>query len=138
MTTLTTTTLQTTQHILDSFTRGDIPAILATNAPNVQWIHPGDPGIVPFAGTFNNIEGAVQFFQGIGQSVQVTAFEPRSFREEGNVIHAEVRIAGVGLATGKTYENVVEMAFTYNDDGQLVRYEAFVDPTSLENALRLN
>lgn len=126
----------TTQHILQSFAQGDIPAILATNAPNVEWIHPGDPSIVPFAGTFKGIDGAVGFFTGIGQSVQVTAFEPRGFSESGNVVRAEVYLAGTGITTGKTYDNVIDMAFTYNTDGQLARYEAFVDPTNLENALR--
>jgi ketosteroid isomerase-like protein len=126
----------TTQHILNSFAQGDIPAILAVNAPNVEWVHPGDASIVPFAGTFKNIDGAIGFFTGIGQSVRVTAFEPRGFSESGNVVHAEVYIAGTGIATGKTYENVVDMAFTYNNEGQLARYEAFVDPTNLENALR--
>ncbi len=119
-----------------AFGRGDVPSILATLAPNCSWTHPGNPAIVPFAGTFEGPEAIGQkFFAVIPTAVEITEFLPSLVGEEGNTVVTSVEIKGKGLATGKPYANTVEMRWTFGDNGKVVRYEALVDPAALEAAL---
>ncbi len=118
----------------DYFLQGDIPAILAICAEKVVWAHSGNPSIVPFAGMFEGISGSVRFFEAVGSSVQITSFEPHSFRAEGNTVTNQVNIRGMVPASGKTYDNPVRVTWTFDDEGRISRYETFGDMSSLENA----
>ena len=44
-----------------AFQRGDIPAILNMFDNNVEWIEPGDPRSIPFAGRGKGKSSAAEF-----------------------------------------------------------------------------
>lgn len=122
-----------------AFGRGDIPAILATFAPDCVWIHPGNPDIIPFAGTFRGAEEIKEkFFGVIPTVVQLIEFVPSIVGEEGNTVIASIHIKGKVLTTGKAYESIGEMRWTLNDAGLVTEHKAIVDVSSLEAAFTPN
>lgn len=128
--------IKTVQMNYAAFGQGNIPAILATLTDDCTWTHPGNPAIVPFAGTFRGkADIGNKFFAMIPTAVEITVFEPRDFREEGNTVITPVYIKGKGLATGKEYDNLVEMRWTFDAAGKVTAYQAIVDPSALEMAL---
>lgn len=128
--------VQTVMNNYAAFGKGDIPAILATLAPNCTWYHAGNPAIVPFAGTFTGSEEiASKFFASIPTAVEVTGFEPSLVGEEGSTVVTSVKIQGKGIASGKTYESINEMRWTFDAAGKVVRYENIFDPAALEAVL---
>lgn len=128
--------VQTVMGNYAAFGKGDIPAILATLAPNCSWYHAGNPAIVPFAGTFNGpAEVGSKFFAIIPTAVQILGFEPSLKAEEGNTVITAVKIKGQGVTTGKSYENTVEMRWTFDATGKVTKYENLFDPAALEAAL---
>lgn len=116
------------------FGQGDIPGILSTLADNATWIHPGNPNIVAYAGTFTGPAGAGQFFDRVGRTTRIDVFQPSDFQESGNMVSNKVHIQGIILATGKSY--VSDVLFTWNFDaaGKVARWEASGDVSSLEAA----
>ena len=128
--------VQTVMGNYAAFGKGDVPAILSTLAPNCTWYHAGNPAIVPFAGSFTGPqEIGSKFFAMIPTAVQITTFEPSLQSEEGNVVVTSVHIKGKGVATGKEYENTVEMRWTFDAAGKVVDYKNIFDPAGLEGAL---
>ena len=125
------------QTVMDNYARfgqGDVPGILTTLADNVVWIHPGNPELVSFAGTYNGPAGVGQFFEKVGASVQFLTFQPSNFREEGNRVINDCHIEGKVLATGKTYVSDVVFTWTFGPDGKALRWEATGDISGLEAA----
>lgn len=119
-----------------AFGRGDVPSILATLAPDCSWSHPGNPSIIPFAGTFRGpAEIGSKFFAAIPTAVQITEFLPMLTFDNGKTVVHTVKIKGKGIATGKWYENTAEMKAIFNDAGLIEKYEIMVDPSGLEAAL---
>lgn len=128
--------VQTVMNNYAAFSKGDIPAIISTLAPDCSWYHVGNPSIVPFAGTFKGPEAiAAKFFTVIPTVLEVTAFEPAIVEEKGNVVVASVRIEGKSIATGKTFGATSEMRWTFDNAGKVVKYENTFDPAGLEAAL---
>lgn len=128
--------VQTVMNNYAAFGKGDIPAILSTLAPNCTWYHAGNPAIVPFAGELVGPDAvASNFFALIPTAVEITGFEPSIVGEEGNTVISSVKIQGKAVKTGKTYENTVEMRWTFDTAGKVVDYKNLFDPAALEAAL---
>ena len=129
------TNAQTVMNNYVAFGKGDIPAILATLAPNCSWYHAGNPAKVPFAGTFNgSTEIGSKFFAVIPTSVQITGFEPSLVGEMNNTVFTSVKIQGTAINTGKAYENTVVMCWTFDANGKVTKYESLFDPAAIETA----
>lgn len=124
----------TVQNDFAAFGKGDIQTIVNSTTDAVVWRHAGNPGIVPFAGTFNGHEGVGRFFQNVGSSVNITVFDPQNFVENGNTVTTTVNIKGTVLATGKEYNNTVDMVFTFDASGKVTNWEAKGDVSDLESA----
>lgn len=124
----------TVQNDFAAFGRGDIATIIRSTTENIVWKHAGNPDIVAFAGTFNGHEGVGRFFQQVGSSVNITVFEPQNFVENGNTVTSTVKITGTVLATGKEYNNTIDMVFTFDAAGMVTNWEAKGDVTDLEAA----
>ncbi|OWY21766.1 nuclear transport factor 2 family protein [Sphingobacteriales bacterium UPWRP_1] len=127
---------QTVMNNYAAFGKGDIAAILATLAPDCEWTHPGNPAIVPFAGTFRGAdEIGKEFFGAIPSAIQITEFSPSLAGEDGNTVITSVFIKGKAVSTGKEYENTAEMRWTFNSAGMVTKYNVIVDTAALEAAL---
>ncbi len=65
-----------------AFGRGDVPGLIAMLTDDVQWEAPGE-GLM-LSGKYRGRDGAAQFFQKLGQSLEMLAFEPREFVAQGD------------------------------------------------------
>jgi ketosteroid isomerase-like protein len=83
------------------FLRGDVAAILAGLADNVEWITPGEG--VPTEGVRHGKAEVMKFFQLVAESWNFTAFEPRDYVATGDTVVAIGSYAGTARGTGKSF-----------------------------------
>jgi ketosteroid isomerase-like protein len=128
----------TTRMAYESFLAGDVNGILQGLSDNIVWVHAGDPGKLPFAGTFKGKDQVMKFFQAIGNSVEVLKFEPYDFKQSGNAVTNKIRISGKVLKTGVVVNNMTSIKWTFDNQGKVVKWEASGDMRELEAALSMS
>lgn len=126
-----TSNLETTQAIYACFGQGDIPGIISKLRDDVEWVHYANPPIVPFGGTRNGHYGALDFFQAVGQNIQISVFEPSNFRVEGNRVINDIYYEATVIATGEQYSSDETFHWTFDGDGKAVRWECTGDKAKL-------
>lgn len=65
--------------LYDAYLRADLDTILNGMSPDATWALVGRQEDVPFAGLRHGKTGASDFFRIMGETVDVSAFEPREF-----------------------------------------------------------
>jgi ketosteroid isomerase-like protein len=96
--------IATVQRMYEALGRGDIDAIVAEVADDVDWISvtPNGSPSVPWYGSYQGRSEVPRFFKEIGTNVQITEFSPLSFTSnETDVMVALVWGITVN-ATGKS------------------------------------
>lgn len=117
-----------------AFGRGDLPAMMALFADDIEWII-GSEGL-PLSGTFRGHAGVSEFFQKLTSLVELQAFEPREFIADGN------RVIVVGWerarvkATGRTLENHWVMAWTLGN-GKVTNFREYSDTLAWARAYEI-
>lgn len=128
------TNLAIVQAGLDAFSRGDIPAVLDMCSDNVDVVFTG-PSTIPFAGRWTGKARVTEYFQRIGDSVDVTKWQPTHHVATGD------RVASFGLmslrakATGKT---VVDSPWALDltvGNGTITAWQVYLDTAATEKAL---
>lgn len=118
-----------------AFGRGDIPGVLATFDPNIEWepLIGADPSIVPMAGKRRGVDAVAGFFKTLGETLVFDQFEPREYIAEGD------QVACIGMykarvpKTGGTVTSSWAMVFTIRN-GRIVRFREFTDSAQLNRA----
>lgn len=128
------TSIDKVLELFELFGKGDLPAILAMCSDDVDWLHGGNPGAIPFAKPFHGKEGVAGFFTAIGQSIQVTNLVPSNFRVEGNEVHHDFHVEATVISTGKSYAADVEYIWTFDQAGKICRHRSPGDYTQAELA----
>lgn len=106
----------------EAFGRGDIEAVIATNAPDAVWvIHSSSSA--PFAGEHKGHESIGAIFQAIGESVDITLFDMRPIAAEGDIVVATGDQSYTVKKTGKTVSGPLAHVFTFDAAGKLIRFE---------------
>lgn len=77
--------LGTVQRLYAAFGQGDLPAILETLDPEVDWKYHG-PSAIPFAGHFHGRAEMAGFFQRVAESTEIHAFDFKEFVERGDTV----------------------------------------------------
>ncbi|HXV96797.1 MAG TPA: nuclear transport factor 2 family protein [Anaerolineae bacterium] len=127
--------IQVIHTLYTAFGQGDMPAILNTLSPDVDWLFVGQPKDVPFAGHRHGHEQMIEFFVTIGQTLDVLAFEPREIMAfDDNVLvlghsHARVKLAD------RLFDSDWAHLFTLHD-GKIVRMREFYDTATMAAAYR--
>ncbi len=105
------TNTQIVQKLYENFGKRDVPAILDMLTDDVVfddnaalWID-GKPNIVPFAGKYTGKSNIPGFFQKMGETTEITKFEPVKYFENGNHVIALVNLAGRFKTDGTSGEN---------------------------------
>lgn len=78
--------LQTIHDVYAAFGRSDVPGVVAMLTDDVRWSTPGPPDIIPYAGTRTGPAQVAEYFQAFGGAVQTTAFEPRRFLADAELV----------------------------------------------------
>src|SRR6476659_24867 len=118
--------VQVIRDVFDAFGRGDPASIVASVSPDVYWCHPGGPE-VPYAGGYRGREGVSQFFARIGQSVEVTRWEPKHVLAAGrDEVVATGAWSGIAKPTGRTFASDWGMVFGLRD-GRITSFRVVED-----------
>ena len=116
--------VQTVRGAYEAFARGDIPAVLGTLDPGVEWTDPGG-GNSP-SGTYTGHDAVTsEVFAPIQSNFDEYSVEPSEFSDEGDRVVVKGRFKGKnknGAELDTGFEHVFEMS-----DGKVVRFENKVD-----------
>lgn len=131
---MTTTTTDHRSTVLDmyaAFGRGDMDALLAGIADEVDWgLDPESPIVasVPWlARVTTKAAVASGYFAGVARDLEWHAFEPLAVAQDGDQVVSALRVHFTVRATGRTVDVVEAHHFTFGDDGRIVRYRLITD-----------
>jgi uncharacterized protein len=120
------TKLEIVKACFTAFQRGDIDAIQKMSDENVEWIEPGDPAAIPFAGHGKTKYSQAEFFRIVGETSDMLKFEPQQYVTSGNHVVAlgfwELRVK----ATEKVVRSDWAVDFTVQN-GKVTRWQAYYD-----------
>lgn len=119
------TALDVVREAYDAFGRGDIAALTALIAPEVDW-ECVVPAHWPYAGRRRTPQQVAHFFTDLSQAEDVQAFEPREFLEAGEHVTVLGWERTTAVETQKTYESQWVQVFTVKE-GKITRWRHFFD-----------
>jgi ketosteroid isomerase-like protein len=93
--------IEAVQRLYAGYGRGDIDAVLAELADDVDWAAEAASTSVPWYGNYRGKGEVPQFFKEIGSNVEITEFTLISFTSNETDVVATVRWAYTVNATGK-------------------------------------
>jgi ketosteroid isomerase-like protein len=94
--------IESVQRIYEAVGRGDVEAILAEVADDVDWAPEAASTSVPWYGSHSGKDGVSRFFQEIGSNIAISDFTPLSFTSNDTDVVATIRWAYTVNATGKS------------------------------------
>ena len=125
------TPAKTIESVYDAFNRGDIAHIIGLVALKATW---RQPKTLPWGGDYTGPEGATQFFNKLGATMQTVAFQARENISVGNEVFSFGYYEGRSIQTGKT--GGANWMFRWSVvDGKIVAYDSYLDTAALVAAL---
>ena len=94
--------IEVVQRAYEAYGRGDLDAVLAEVADDVDWAAEAASTSVPWFGPHHGKDGVGRFFDEIGSNVTITEFTPLSFMSNDTDVIVTVRWAYTVNATGKS------------------------------------
>ena len=109
------------QRMYEALGRGDIDAILAEVADDVDWVSVATNGSasVPWYGSYQGRAEVKRFFKEIGSNVQITEFSPLSFTSNDTDVMVALVWSITVHATGKSVTLPMQHWFRFAD-GKIV------------------
>lgn len=117
------TPIEIAQRIYAAFGSGNIPAMIACVADQVDWEFVG-PHTLPYAGRRRSPAEVAAFFGAIPQADQIHQFEPREFIEGGEHVTVLGWEQTTALETGKEFSTEWVHVFTVKND-KVTRWRGF-------------
>lgn len=109
----------------EAFDRGDIPAVLAIFADDIEWYAPDE---LPDGGTYRGPQGVAQFFGVLPTHYQELRVEPDRFLDAGDGVvvegHHRGTIGGVAFEVGFAHVWTLR-------EGRAVRFREYMDTGKL-------
>ncbi len=124
------TPLETVQTIYQAFGAGNIPAILETLAPDVQWEGWSDNSAqqagTPHLKLRRGPDGAMAFFQGLGE-LDIHEFKVLDMIGGEHQVAAEIEIEFTVKATGRRMRDEELHLWSFGPGGKVTRMRHYVD-----------
>ena len=112
------------QGLYAAFARGDVPAVLAGFADDIEW-HEAEG--MPYGGVYSGGEAVLQnVFGPISTDVEGFAATPEEYIGSGDTVAVVVRYTGTGKVTEKTLDVPAVHVWEIHD-GKLTRFRQFID-----------
>jgi ketosteroid isomerase-like protein len=86
--------IEAVQRLYEAYSRGDVEAVLAELADDVDWAAEAASTSVPWYGSHRGKAEVAPFFKEIGSNIEVTEFTPRSFTSNDTDVIAAVGLHG--------------------------------------------
>lgn len=119
--------IETTKFIFNAFVQGDVPAVLACLADDVEWEYGPTYQNVPWYQNRHGIQGATEFFQSLA-AVEFHKFETTAFLGEGSTVVVLLDSDYTVRSNGNrvVYEDAV-FVVKFNAEGKIRRFAHRVD-----------
>ena len=127
--------LSVVQDVYGAFGRGDIPAIIGQLSEDVVWAVEGRAGDYPTFGVRHGPDGALAFFAALGETEDITAFEPKTFHPSGDTVLVQGRIGVTLKKNGKALDYDWAHVFTVRD-GKVASFKELYDTALVVEAWR--
>lgn len=118
-----------------AFGKGDIAAIVATMAPDVDWVVVGRASDVPTFGPRKGPAAVQEFFGLVGSNYTFSEFAPKEFYPVGDKVFVLGHYTMTIKKTGKPAESDWVHIFTFAD-GKVSRFREFLDTARAAEAFR--
>ncbi|MFZ5594035.1 MAG: nuclear transport factor 2 family protein [Pseudomonadota bacterium] len=124
------------QEMYAAFGRGDVPAILAVLAEDVEWEYGVNSTGVPWLQPRRGRAEVKKFFEALA-AVEISKFQPRTFLETGNIVITLIDLEATVKASGrKVIEEDEVHIWRFDDQGRVIRFRHRVDTHQHLMALR--
>ena len=120
------TNLATVQRLYEAYGRGDVEAVLADLADDVDWAAEAASTSVPWYGSFHGKNEVPRFFKEIGTNIAVTEFTVVGLTSNDTDVVATVHWAYTVNATGKSAAMYMQHWFRFAD-GKIVFFRGSED-----------
>jgi uncharacterized protein len=118
--------IEAIQRVYAAFGRGDLDAILAEVADDVDWAAEAAGTSAPWYGTYHGKGEVPRFFKELGTSVEVTEFTPLSFTSNETDVMVVIRWTFRAISTGKSTTMNLHHWWRFAD-GKIVLYRGSDD-----------
>ena len=127
--------IKTIQMVYEAFGRGDVAAILASVADDVDWASEAAGSGAPWYGVRTGREEVAAFFTEFGSTMEVEDFTPVTFAGTETEVLTVVRLAAKSRATGRRVAMDLHHYFRFRD-GKVAYYRGTEDTAQTEVALK--
>ncbi len=117
--------IELVQQTYMAFGRGDIEAVFNNFAADIVWDSRYVPA-VPLHGTYHGKDQVMQFFQVLGNTLDVQEYVPQKFLAQDDVVVVLGYEQVTAKPTGKSYRNEWVQIWTIQDN-KLAKLESFND-----------
>src|ERR1700735_1947848 len=114
---------------------GDMQALLALSAEDIEWIIPGDGW--PLAGTHRGQAGLTDLLQKASETLETSYPKPFEFVAQGDRVLVIGFAKGKITATNKTFEDDWVFAITVRN-GKLTSIREYIDTQALARASQMD
>jgi uncharacterized protein len=118
--------IEAVQRLYEAYGRGDVDAVLAELADDVDWAAEAASTSVPWYGPFRGKEDVPRFFKEIGSNVEITEFTPLSFTSNDTDVVATIHWAYTVNKTGKSAAMYMQHWWRFAD-GKIVFFRGSED-----------
>ena len=122
------------QQMYKDFGAGNMDAVLSAFDKDVVWVRPGEP-YIPFAGTFNGIEGLAKMFGIISRTIRINGFHPKKLMGHDDTVVVIGTDEAHVIDTGKSY--VSDWVYVYTlKNKKIIHVQVYLDSLLLSEAFR--
>ncbi|HRH87651.1 MAG TPA: nuclear transport factor 2 family protein [Rubrivivax sp.] len=122
------TPIETVQQIYAAFGRGDVPAILAQLAEDVEWEYATAPNPVPWLQPLKGRSEVPKFFEALFSNIEITRFEVNKIFGDDVTVVDLVTLDFSARATGRKVQEIDEVhIWHFNAAGQVQRFRHRAD-----------
>lgn len=119
---------QTVKDVYAAFQRGDVAAIVARVADDVDWRNDRvESRECPWNGNFSGKAHLPGFFKAVGEHLDISVFDVQAIAASGSLVAVYLRIESKVRKNGRSLKNDSVHFWTFNDSGQITRYRHFND-----------
>jgi ketosteroid isomerase-like protein len=126
--------LATIRGIYEAFGTGDVEAILAGVADNVDWAVDAEP-VGPWYGQRKGKDGVASFFADIASATEVLDFGVEGMGASDNEVFSFLRFAVRMKSTGREASFHLHHYFRFGADGRIEYYRGSEDSAQVAKAL---
>jgi ketosteroid isomerase-like protein len=95
---------------------------------SIEWIVPGPPDILPFAGTWRGLDGVAEFQRKLDETMRYDKVELKEYLVSANSVAAVFYGEGIARATGRPFRGEILRLYTFDAAGEkIIRVRNFYD-----------